>query len=94
MTIDALTFLGVAAGAVTSAGFLPQLLKGYRTKKLHDVSYGMPLFLMLGMTLWLSYGILRDDVAVVAANSFGVGSNAVLILLKYRYERRLLPGNG
>lgn len=87
MTVDLITYLGVAAGAVTSIGFIPQLLKGYRTKRLTDVSYGMPLFLAFGMSLWLSYGILRDDVTIILANAFGVTCTLLLIILKYRYDR-------
>jgi len=85
MNIDLFTLLGVAAGAVTSVGFIPQLLKGYRTKRLTDVSYGMPLFLAFGMSLWLLYGILRDDLAIILANAFGVSCNLLLVSLKHRY---------
>ena len=34
----AVEILGLTAGAVTSMGFIPQLIRGYRTKKLDDVS--------------------------------------------------------
>lgn len=87
MNIDAFTLLGVMAGAITSVGFIPQLIKGYRTKHLTDVSYGMPLFLAFGMSIWLSYGVLRNDIAIIIANTFGVGCNLLLVLLKYHYTR-------
>ena len=86
MNIDILTFLGVAAGAVTSIGFIPQLLKGYRTKHLTDVSYGMPLFLAFGMSLWLAYGLFRSDLAIILANAFGVSCNLLLVMLKHQYS--------
>jgi MtN3 and saliva related transmembrane protein len=86
MNVDAFTLLGVAAGAITSIGFIPQLVKGYRTKHLADVSYGMPLFLAFGMTIWLSYGFMRDDLAIIIANTFGVSCNLLLVLLKHHYS--------
>ncbi len=86
MNIDPITLIGVAAGAITSIGFIPQILKGLRTKRLTDVSYGMPALLAFGMGLWLSYGILRDDVAIIAANAVGVTCNLLLVILKYRYD--------
>ena len=86
MSVDIFTWLGFAAGAITSIGFLPQLIKGFKTKSLHDVSYWMPLVLAAGMTLWLAYGILRNDIAIIAANTFGVGCNILLILLKKWYS--------
>ena len=45
----ALEFFGLVAGAITSLGFIPQLVRGYRTKKLEDVSYYMPIVLAFGM---------------------------------------------
>lgn len=85
MNFDVFTWLGLTAGAVTSVGFIPQIIRGYRTKKLDDISYWMPLVLACGMTLWLVYGVLRNDVAIMIANSFGVSCNFLLILMKKRY---------
>lgn len=86
MNVDYITILGFAAGFVTSIGFIPQLLKGYRTKKLDDVSYYMPLVLAAGMSLWLSYGVLRQDVSIIVANAFGVSCSLLLIMLKKKYS--------
>ena len=56
MDSTAIEIMGLIAGVVTSIGFIPQLLKGYMTKKLEDVSYFMPIVLAFGMTLWFIYG--------------------------------------
>ncbi|HIH29024.1 MAG TPA: hypothetical protein HA260_04385 [Thermoplasmata archaeon] len=85
MDFDIFTFLGFAAGTVTSIGFIPQLIRGYRTKKLYDISYWMPLVLASGMLLWLFYGFVRNDIAIIAANSFGVSCNILLIGMKKWY---------
>ncbi|HVQ01645.1 MAG TPA: SemiSWEET family transporter [Candidatus Thermoplasmatota archaeon] len=87
MTADLFTWLGLAAGTITSIGFLPQIIKGYTTKHLEDVSYWMPLVIAAGMMLWLFYGVLRNDIAIILANAFGVGCNIVLVLLKKWYAR-------
>lgn len=86
MNLDTLTYLGFIAGAVTSIGFIPQLIKGFRTKKLEDISYWMFLILATGMTLWLIYGVLRSDLAIIVANGFGVSCSIVLILMKKIYS--------
>ena len=86
MNFDLFTLLGFTAGAVTSVAFIPQLIRGYRTKKLHDISYGMPLVLISGMSLWFLYGVLRNDIAIIVANSFGVLCNILLLLMKKRYS--------
>jgi len=84
--MDAATVLGVVAGILTSTGFLPQIAKGYRSKKMHDVSLLMPAVLGLGMALWLVYGIAREDVAIIFANSVGVSLTAILCIMKLVYD--------
>ncbi len=82
-----LEIFGLIAGAVTSMGYLPQLYKGYKTKKLEDVSYYMPAVLAIGMTLWLIYGILIEALAVIIANIFGVSCSILLIIMKKIYSK-------
>ena len=84
--MDAIDLLGLIAGAITSLGFIPQLIQGYRTKKLNDVSYYMLLTLAVGMTLWFIYGLLQEALAVMIANIFGVGSCIALLVMKRKYS--------
>ena len=78
--------IGLVAGVITSAGFIPQLFKGYKTKKLDDVSYFMPIVLAIGMSLWFFYGYLINSIAVMAANVFSIACSIILILLKRKYS--------
>ena len=86
--MDLISIIGFLAGIITSIGFLPQLVKGYKTKKLDDVSYYMPAVLAAGMALWLLYGVLRNDIAIIAANTFGVGCSILLIIMKKIYTQK------
>jgi MtN3 and saliva related transmembrane protein len=81
-----IVWLGLIAGAITSFGFIPQIIKGYKTKRLEDVSYYMPLVLVVGMFLWLLYGVFRNDLAIIVANIFAVGCNITLIIMKKYYQ--------
>ena len=83
--MDYIEILGLIAGAITSIGFIPQLVRGYRTKKLDDISYFMPIVLAFGMTLWFIYGLLQEALAVMVANTFGVGCCLILISMKKMY---------
>ena len=78
---------GLAAGAITVFGFVPQIIQGYRTKHLKDLSYLMNGLLGVGMGMWLIYGINKKDIAIIAANVVGVAFNVTLILMKYYYSR-------
>jgi MtN3 and saliva related transmembrane protein len=84
--MDSVTILGLIAGAVTSVGFIPQLIRGYKTKELDDVSYYMPLTLAFGMTLWSLYGVFVNSFPIIVANAFGIGSCITLILMKKMYH--------
>lgn len=86
MDSTTIEIIGLTAAVITSIGFLPQLIRGYRTKKLDDVSYFMPIVLAIGMTLWLIYGILIHSIAVVAANIFSTSCSIALIILKKIYS--------
>jgi len=81
-----LELFGLIAGAVTSMGFIPQLIKGYKTKRLEDISYFMPIVLAIGMTMWFIYGFLISAIAVICANIFGVSCCLILIGLKKKYS--------
>ncbi len=87
MDSTTLEIFGLIAGAITSMGYLPQLYKGYKTKKLDDVSYYMPGILAIGMFLWLVYGIILNAFAVIVANIFGVACSILLIIMKKIYSK-------
>ena len=83
--MDAVDILGLIAGAITSLGFIPQLIRGYQTKKLEDVSYFMPLILAVGMTIWFAYGIVLSKFPIIVANAFGICCCLLLISMKKWY---------
>ncbi len=86
--MDGVFLLGLVAGAITSVGFIPQLIRGYKTKELKDVSYFMPAILAVGMTLWLLYGVLKEALPIIIANALGVGCCLVLLAMKKMYSPR------
>lgn len=79
---------GLAAGAITVSGFVPQIIQGYRTKHLRDLSYMMNGLLAFGMGMWLVYGLARKDAAIIVANIAGITFNVMLILMKLYYGRK------
>ncbi|MDH7508945.1 MAG: SemiSWEET transporter [Methanomassiliicoccales archaeon] len=85
--MDSWTLLGLLAGFLTTMGFVPQIVKGFRTKKMEDVSSGMLLLLGIGMFLWMVYGILIDSLPVIFWNAIALSLNVVLIALKMKYQR-------
>ena len=66
---------------------VPQIVKGLKTKKMDDLSVWLILSLIVGLSLWVIYGIARSDVVIVGGNIVGVSLNLVLLFLKFRYSR-------
>lgn len=82
-----ITLVGAMAAVLTTSSFLPQIIKAYRTKKMNDVSpYLMGLF-ATGTTLWLVYGIFKNDFVIIGANLLGTAFNVILLFLKRAYSR-------
>ncbi|RNC67560.1 MAG: hypothetical protein ED859_13835 [Desulfuromonadales bacterium] len=78
--------LGLVAGGVTSLAVVPQVVKAYRSKQVRDLSIWQPVLLVAGMLLWLAYGLMINDVPLIAANIFSISCNGLLIVMKFRYR--------
>lgn len=86
MNIDAIEVLGLVAAVLTTSGFLPQIIKTWKTKDVSSLSLPMYLVLCTGMVLWLIYGVLTNSFALVAANTVSSSLTFLLVvfILKYR----------
>jgi MtN3 and saliva related transmembrane protein len=78
--------IGWGAAILTMFGFVPQILKIYRTQSVADVSLLMLLQFCLGIFLWLLYGLhIQDNILIVSnAISFLTLIAAVGFYMKYR----------
>mgnify|MGYP005847567161 CR=1 FL=1 len=83
--MDFLTILGLAAATLTTSAFLPQMLKTWQSKSAEDVSYTMLITFIIGIFLWLIYGIFRQDLAIILANFITLIFNMIILWLKIRY---------
>lgn len=90
--MDRLAVIGLLAGPVTTSGFVPQVIKGYRSGSMSDVSLFMPLLFMVGMILWLIYGVFLGDLPVVPWNGMAIILSSVLMALKVRSARQKRKG--
>ncbi|MER3498502.1 MAG: hypothetical protein C4308_07650 [Chitinophagaceae bacterium] len=77
----------IAAGVLTSASLLAQLLKMMKDKEVKDVSPWMLLILFLGLVLWIVYGVMKNDWAIIVTNAFSVLLNAIMLFLRFRYQK-------
>ncbi|WP_322768804.1 SemiSWEET family sugar transporter [Frankia sp. Cr1] len=82
-----MTILGLLAGALTTGCWLPQLFRSWRTRSVRDISWIYLGILGLGVSLWLGYGLLNGDMAIIIANAATAGAIAVLAGLKASFDR-------
>lgn len=77
--------LGAVAAALTSFGFVPQILKMWQTKSVRDVSPITLLQMIAGVSLWAIYGAHLRDPVVLIANlvSFSILAIAIAIYLRF-----------
>lgn len=80
--------LGLVAGGITSVAMLPQLIKVLKNKDVEDLSVLMILFLVLGLSLWVWYGIIKAELPIILSNAFAVLVNICLLISYFRYRKK------
>ena len=74
--------VGIIAAVCTTTGFIPQIIRGVRTKKLEDISPIMYILLIIGLSLWLSYGLHLGDMIIIGANAAGLSFSVFILILR------------
>ena len=87
MNIDAIEILGLIAAVLTTSGFLPQIIKTWKSKDVSSLSLPMYLVLCTGMILWLIYGILTQSFALVVANTVSSSFTLLLVVFILKYKK-------
>ncbi|WP_184197826.1 SemiSWEET family sugar transporter [Chitinimonas taiwanensis] len=85
---DSATLIGMLAGFCTTAAFLPQVIRVWRTRRADDISLGMYLLFVSGTVLWLIYGLLIGSLPVVLYNIITSLLAGAVLLLKLYFERQ------
>ena len=80
------TYLGLLAGAITTAAAVPQVIRTYRTRQARDISIWQPVLLNIGMSLWLIYGYMIGDTPLMVANAISLVCYSLLIAMKILYK--------
>ncbi|HEX5155242.1 MAG TPA: SemiSWEET transporter [Parafilimonas sp.] len=77
--------IGIAAGVLTAASMMPQVVKTIKTKKAEHVSVLMLIILIGGVTLWIVYGSLKKDMPIICTNIFSLLVNLTMLFLRWKY---------
>ncbi len=78
--------LGLIAGTITSITFLPQVIQIYKTKSAKDLNGYMLLLLVLGVSLWLIYGLMAKSISVIYTNAIVLAMSLLMVYFKTKFK--------
>lgn len=84
--MNSIQVIGLLAGSLTTAAFLPQVIKTWKSRSAKDLSLGMFSIFCLGVAMWLVYGFAVNDVPVIAANMLTLLLASTLLFFKLRFK--------
>ncbi len=86
VAMDPTILVGLVAGALTTSSTIPQAVRIIKTKSAKDVSAAFFALMSMGMALWLIYGFIRSDIAIVLWNGISLAFCLSILGLKRVYD--------
>ena len=81
-------FFGYFAAFLTTAAFLPQLIRTLKTKKAEDVSLITLIMFIVGVLSWIIYGYKISSIPILVANLITFILNFFILLSKIYYSKK------
>ena len=82
-------FFGYIAAILTTAAFLPQLIKTLNTKKAEDVSLITLIMFISGVVSWIIYGYEISSLPILIANIITFILNLFILISKIYYSKSI-----
>lgn len=79
-------WIGYAAATLTTASFVPQAVHTFRSKDVRGISLAMYSAFVLGILLWLVYGLMLNAWPIVIANAVTLALAAAILAMKLKYR--------
>ena len=86
MNVD---LFGYFAAILTTAAFLPQLIKTLKTKKADDVPLTTLIMFIVGVLSWILYGYRISSTPIVIANLITLILNLLILISKVYFSKTL-----
>jgi MtN3 and saliva related transmembrane protein len=78
---------GLLGGALTTFGYVPQLVRILKLKSAREISLPFTLSFIAGAACWLIYGLLLSLMSVILWNLAGIIFLIMLLYGKLKYGR-------
>ncbi len=79
--------IGFVAAFLTTAAFVPQLMRVMKLRSAREISLGTFLMFSVGVFMWLIYGIYTGSRPVIASNVVTLVLSVSILILKLKYDR-------
>ena len=87
LSTSAIEDIGFCAAFLTTAAFVPQLVRVLKLRSAREISLGTFLMFSMGVLLWLIYGIYLRSMPIILSNSVTLVLSVSILLLKLKYDR-------
>jgi MtN3 and saliva related transmembrane protein len=77
--------VGYIAATLTTAAFLPQVMKVWQSKSTKDLALPTLLSFIAGVATWLVYGLLVNSTPIIMANAVTLVLNLVILRFKLKH---------
>lgn len=78
------TFIGLIGAALTTAAFIPQVIKTLKSGSTEDLSLATFSLFFVGTIFWFIYGWILGDLPMILANGITCSLSAIILSLKLR----------
>lgn len=82
--MDYVELIGSVAGICTTICLVPQVLKVRKTRRTEDLSLLMYVVFVIGIFLWLIYGLFINSTPIIAANAVTLLFGLYILIMKLR----------
>jgi len=86
--MDYTQILGLLAAVFTTGANFPQAYKVIKTRSTKSLSAAGFSMLFLGSILWVIYGVYRDDIPVILANSIAGSLHGIILFIKFTAKKQ------
>lgn len=78
--------IGLLAGLLTTGAAIPQIIKSHKSKRAKDISLLYFATIVIGLLIWLVYGILIESISLITWNILSLALNITILTQKIHYD--------
>ncbi|HUR12782.1 MAG TPA: SemiSWEET family transporter [Flavitalea sp.] len=82
-------YVGLFGALLSALTFVPQVYKAWQSRSVGDLSIWMILILLGNVSTWLFYGIVKNDMAIIIANSIILFLSLLMLYFKLTFKKNV-----